>query len=90
VVEHEQAERRRQIALLAVGVDPPISSDSIMPRPFEISFMLFQNAASRLTLVLWPPTTTDRFTTGDFTGRLLRLSPHHLRRLACGKLILSP
>ena len=23
VVEHEQAERRRQIALLAVGVDPP-------------------------------------------------------------------
>jgi hypothetical protein len=27
--------------------------------------MLFQNAASRLTLVLWPPTTIERLTTGD-------------------------
>jgi hypothetical protein len=28
--------------------------------------MLFQNASSRLTLVLWPATTIERFTTGDF------------------------
>src|ERR1700679_3683367 len=44
----------------------PTSSDSVMFRRPEISFMPFQNASSRLTLVLWPATTIDRFTTGDF------------------------
>ena len=31
-----------------------------------ISFRHSQNASSRLTLVLWPATTTERLTTGDF------------------------
>src|SRR5579862_5377720 len=44
----------------------PTSSESVMLRSPEISFMPFQNASSRLTLVLWPATTIDRFTTGDF------------------------
>src|SRR5882757_4402186 len=44
----------------------PTSSDSVMSRSTEISFIPFQNASSRLTLVLWPATTIDRFTTGDF------------------------
>src|ERR1700760_1872727 len=44
----------------------PTSSDNVMFRKPAISFMPFQNASSRLTLVLWPPTTIDRFTTGDF------------------------
>src|SRR3984893_6162890 len=47
----------------------PTSSDSVMFRRLEISFMPFQNASSRLTLVLWPATTIDRFTTGDFMTR---------------------
>ena len=38
-----------------------------MVRAREISFMLVQNGSSRLTLVLWPPTTIERFTTGDLT-----------------------
>src|SRR3977135_4160068 len=40
-----------------------------MSRSPEISFMPFQNASSRLTLVLWPATTIERFTTGDFKTR---------------------
>ena len=32
-----------------------------MLRSPEISFMPFQNASSRLTLVLWPATTIERF-----------------------------
>ena len=34
--------------------------------------MPFQNASSRLTLVLWPATTIERLTTGDFMKRLRR------------------
>jgi hypothetical protein len=45
----------------------PTNSDSVMVRAREISFMLVQNGSSRLTLVLWPPTTIERFTTGDLT-----------------------
>src|SRR6202007_791582 len=47
----------------------PTSSDSVMLRSPEISFMPFQNASSRLTLVLWPATTIERLTTGDFMMR---------------------
>jgi hypothetical protein len=32
--------------------------------------MPFQKASSRLTLVLWPATTIERLTTGDFMTRL--------------------
>src|SRR5438132_14148875 len=44
----------------------PTSSESVMLRRAEISFMPFQKASSRLTLVLCPATTIERFTTGDF------------------------
>src|SRR5262249_34461761 len=41
--------------------------------PFAISFSPFQNASSRLTLVLWPAITIERLTTGDFIdGPLFR------------------
>src|SRR5437764_10322315 len=45
-------------------------SDKVMSRPLAISLSPFQNASSRLTLVLWPAMTIDRLTTGDFIGRL--------------------
>src|ERR1700730_4586563 len=41
-------------------------SDRLISRDVAISFSDFQNGSSRLTLVLWPATTTDRFTTRDF------------------------
>src|SRR5256885_16106030 len=47
----------------------PTSSDSVMSRSTEISFIPFQNASSRLTLVLCPATTIERLTTGDFMTR---------------------
>src|ERR1700739_1982158 len=46
-------------------------SESTVPRWAAISFMLVQKASSRLTLVLWPHTTIERFTTGDLIGILL-------------------
>src|SRR5712691_3947685 len=45
-------------------------SDKVMSRPPAISFRPFQNASSRLTLVLWPAMTIERLTTGDFIGGL--------------------
>src|SRR6476659_3463369 len=45
-------------------------SDNVMSRPLAISFRPFQNASSRLTLVLWPAMTMERLTTGDFIARL--------------------
>src|SRR5580704_18450794 len=44
-------------------------SDSVMLRPEAISFRPFQNASSRLTLVLCPAMTIERLTTGDFIDR---------------------
>src|SRR5215470_7719684 len=41
-------------------------SDNVVWRSPPISFRLFQNASSRLTLVLWPATTTERLVTRDF------------------------
>jgi hypothetical protein len=37
-----------------------------MPRSAAISFKLFRNASSRLTLVLWPAMTIERFEIADF------------------------
>src|SRR6266566_9480363 len=69
----------------AVSISPT-SSDSVTPRAAEISFIPVQNASSRLTLVLWPSTTIERFTTGDFMVRLLHVRyHHHPRYLAGGK-----
>src|SRR5665213_4586266 len=45
-------------------------SDSVISRAIAISFKPFQNASSRLTLVLWPAMTIERLITGDFIGRL--------------------
>src|SRR5262245_225467 len=47
-------------------------SDKVMPRPTAISLSPFQNASSRLTLVLCPAITIERLTTGDFICRLHR------------------
>src|SRR5215467_12141506 len=44
------------------------SSDNVMSRSPAISFSPFQNASSRLTLVLCPAITIERLTTGDFIG----------------------
>jgi hypothetical protein len=92
VVEHEQADRRRQVALLAGCVDLADQlGQRVMLRIPEISFMLLQNASSRLTLVLWPPTTIERFTTGDLViglviaQLLLHALIHHPRSAAGGK-----
>src|SRR5882724_5795318 len=43
-------------------------SDKVTSRAPAISFKLFQNSSSRLTLVLWPAMTIERFETGDFTA----------------------
>jgi hypothetical protein len=40
--------------------------DKGIPRDAAISLRDSQNASSRLTLVLWPERTTDRFITSDF------------------------
>src|SRR5262245_33060381 len=45
-----------------------------MPRWRAISFKLSQNLSSRLTLVLWPAMTIERFETEDFMA-----SPPHRR-----------
>src|SRR6516164_796871 len=44
-------------------------SDSVMLRAEAISLRPFQNASSRLTLVLCPAMTIERLTTGDFIDR---------------------
>jgi hypothetical protein len=41
-------------------------SDTVASCPPALSLNPFQNASSRLTLVLRPATTIDRFTIGDF------------------------
>src|SRR5439155_1564974 len=46
-------------------------SDNVTFRSAAISFSPFQNASSRLTLVLCPAITIDRLTTGDFIDHLL-------------------
>src|SRR5688572_428205 len=46
-------------------------SDRVRLRSPAISFSPFQNASSRLTLVLWPAITMERLTTGDFIDGLL-------------------
>src|SRR5665213_3231375 len=56
---------RRSVSMLAT------MSDRVISRPPAISFRPFQNASSRLTLVLCPAMTIERLTTGDFIGRLL-------------------
>ena len=45
------------------------NADKVMSWRLAISFSDFQNASSRLTLVLWPAIATDRFTTRDFMTR---------------------
>src|SRR5262249_21150523 len=44
----------------------------VVPRSRAISFKLSQNWSSRLTLVLWPTMTVERFVTEDFTASLSR------------------
>src|SRR3954468_16721346 len=46
-------------------------SDRVTSRSSAISLRPFQNASSRLTLVLWPAITMERLITGDFIDGLL-------------------
>src|SRR6187431_1328555 len=46
-------------------------SDKVTPRSSAISLRPFQNASSRLTLVLCPAITMERLITGDFIDGLL-------------------
>ena len=71
MIEHEQANGRGKIAMAAIGVDAGHQIGQGDSRPPAISFRPFQNASSRLTLVLCPAMTIERLTTGDFIGRLL-------------------
>ena len=48
----------------------PTRVDIVEPRATAISRTLFQNASSRLTLVLWPFIMMERLTTADFIARL--------------------
>src|SRR5262249_45987056 len=56
-----------------------------MPPSLAISFKLFQNSSSRLTLVLWPAMTIERFEIRDFTASGLGyyLDPRHRTYLGC-------
>ena len=45
-------------------------SDKVVSRLLAISLRPFQNASSRLTLVLWPAIMIERLTTEDFTAEL--------------------
>ena len=46
-----------------------------MSRPAAISFNPFQNASSRLTLVLWPAMTIECLKIADFSRRLANVDP---------------
>src|SRR5712691_2140429 len=56
-------------------------SDKVMSRPPAISFNPCQTSASRLTLVLWPATTIERLTTGDFIAVAKFMRHPHLLQL---------
>ena len=47
----------------------PTRVDIVEPRATAISRTLFQNASSRLTLVLWPFIMMERLMTADFISR---------------------
>src|SRR5215470_16078216 len=49
---------------------PATKSDIVIARELAISLSAFQNASSRLMLVLWPATTTECFTIDDFIALL--------------------
>src|SRR5262249_10088306 len=58
----------RSVSILAT------SPDNVSSRSSAISFSKFQNVSSRLTLVLCPPITIERFAIDDFTARpILRI-----------------
>jgi len=50
----------------------PTRSETLMSRPAAILRKSFQNASSRLMLVLWPAITTERFAIVD----LIVVPPH--------------
>src|SRR5712691_1013257 len=49
--------------------------DKVWSRSAAISRSPFQNASSRLTLVLWPAMTIERLTIEDFTGDFMACPP---------------
>lgn len=60
-----------------------IRSDTVTLRPRAISFSPFQNASSRLTLVLWPEITIERLTTRDFITRPKGAKSGYYQRSKC-------
>ena len=74
-VVNEQADRRRRVPLLAFAVDL-VHQFGQRHIGQTRDFMPFQNDSSRLTLVLRPATTIERFAMGDF------MTPFHFRSSA--------
>ena len=65
-----------------------IRSDNVMSRRLAISFNPFQNASSRLTLVLWAARATERLMTTDFIastrgGSIIEMRPKRLASKPC-------
>jgi hypothetical protein len=57
--------------MLTIAID---RGDQLRKGHAALSFKLFQKSSSRLTLVLWPAMTIERFETGDFTTSPPRIS----------------
>jgi len=53
--------------MLTIAIDCAHQLRKGHARSPAISFKLFQNSSSMLTLVLWPAMTIERFETRDFT-----------------------
>src|SRR6266436_212882 len=64
---------------------PATNSDKVILRELAISLNAFQNASSRLTLVLWPLMTTECLMTVDFIAVFppnrdtRNIAPHSLK-----------
>ena len=73
VLQHEQPERRRKIALLTLRIDGVNKRRQVHKSLSGNLLSPFQNSSSRLTLVLWPARTIERLTTGDFMQNIPHL-----------------
>src|SRR5262245_17481314 len=65
---------------------PAINSDKVSPRPIAISLRAFQNASSKLTLVLWPAIIIDRLLIVDFFMAALQGRRTSTLQASAGKL----
>src|SRR5262249_11350958 len=65
---HKKSNSRRPLQCWRLPSITATDSARVMPPSSAISFKLFQNSSSRLTLVLWPAMTIERFEIRDFTA----------------------